>query len=58
MRYAELLRQILVAAEERLGIVPKVQVAVAAVGNGHLSAQPGGAYPAQPPAATGAPGRN
>jgi D-alanine-D-alanine ligase len=58
MRYAELLRQILVAAEERLGIVPKVQAAVVAPGNGHLPAQPGGAYPAPPPAATGAPGRN
>ncbi len=58
MRYAELLRQILISAEERLGIVPKVQAASASAGNGHLSVQPGGAYPVTPPAATGATGRD
>ena len=45
MRYAELLRQILAAAEERLGIVPKAQLAVAGVVNGN--GQPHGSQAGQ-----------
>jgi D-alanine-D-alanine ligase len=48
MRYAELLRQILLAAEERLGIVPKVHAVAAGVNAAVVSSVHGGSM--HPPA--------
>jgi D-alanine-D-alanine ligase len=54
MRYSELLRQILQAAEERLGIVAKPQAAVG-VGGANGNGQHAGAQVVQPPVAASAP---